>query len=256
MLKAPVRKIGGFGYFKKYHNCSAQEAWDSYGIGNGVSNIDELLQRCTKYVSKNTISTDEVTEFSQIGCIILENFQLLDESEFFDPLEYGEQFAFPSQVVKLKYYDEDFISDVFSENPGSTFSPIDFTLKDTSKIRVSVQRQGQQLFRKKVLKAYSNNCAITGESEKSLLEAAHIQPYLNIESNHIQNGILLRVDIHRLFDMGLIGIDKHYKVRVSSKLSSEHYRILDGNLIVLPENELNFPSVECLDFHFNNVFRK
>jgi predicted restriction endonuclease len=156
----------------------------------------------------------------------------------------------------LKYFDEDFIADDLFDNISSDFELIDINLKNRPKTRLGIQRVGQQLFRKRVLNAYLNSCAITGESEKSLLEAAHIQPYINNESNHIQNGILLRVDIHRLFDMGLLGIDKSYKVRVSSKLSSQDYRMLEGKSISLPVNKSKFPSEECLEFHFKNVFRK
>jgi predicted restriction endonuclease len=141
------------------------------------------------------------------------------------------------------------------DNISSDFELIDINLKNRSKTRLGIQRVGQQLFRKRLFNAYSNRCAITGESEKSLLEAAHIQPYINNESNHIRNGILLRVDIHRLFDMGLIGIDKSFRVRISSKLTSEHYRILDGKLISMPKNKSELPSVECLEFHFENIFR-
>lgn len=67
-----------------------------------------------------------------------------------------------------------------------------------------VRRRGQQEFREKLLVAYEGRCAITGCDAIEALEAAHIVPYLGTETNHVQNGLLLRADIHTLFDLGCL----------------------------------------------------
>ena len=103
---------------------------------------------------------------------------------------------------------------------------------------------------------YENSCAVTEISQKEVLEAAHIQGYINEESNNVQNGICLRVDIHKLFDNGLISIDKDYKVVVSSMLKSTEYEKINGKKIKLPKNKTHHPSSNALDNHNRLVFRK
>ena len=103
---------------------------------------------------------------------------------------------------------------------------------------------------------YNNSCAVTEVTQKEVLEAAHIQGYVNEESNNVQNGICLRVDIHKLFDNGLLSIDSEYRVVVSSKLKSTEYQRINVKRIKLPTNKLHYPSSKALENHINLVFRK
>ena len=113
-----------------------------------------------------------------------------------------------------------------------------------------VQRRGQTSFREELIKAYKGRCAITDCDVIEALEASHIIPYLGPKTNHIQNGILLRSDIHTLFDLGLIAIDElNYKVILSPKLLATQYSIFYDVEIKLPMNEENYPSKEALKKH-------
>ena len=118
------------------------------------------------------------------------------------------------------------------------------------------ERKGQAAFRRDILKIYNNSCAITEIKQKEVLEAAHIQGYVNEESNNVQNGICLRVDIHKLFDNGLISINSDYRVVVSSKLKSTEYEKINGKKIKLPKNKIYYPSASALENHNKLVFRK
>ena len=69
-----------------------------------------------------------------------------------------------------------------------------------------VIRQGQADFRKELLEAYASKCAITGYDIELALDAAHVRKYNGRHTNIVQNGILLRKDLHKLFDHGVIGI--------------------------------------------------
>ncbi|XIA63346.1 HNH endonuclease [Bradyrhizobium sp. TZ2] len=83
-----------------------------------------------------------------------------------------------------------------------------------------VRRRGQAKFRKNLLDAYKTKCAITGCDAAEALEAAHIAPYRGDHTDHIQNGLLLRADVHSLFDLGLISINpKTMTVVVASNCS-------------------------------------
>jgi hypothetical protein len=92
-----------------------------------------------------------------------------------------------------------------------------------------VRRQGQQAFRNRLLSAYGNQCAVTRCRTEWVLEAAHITPYRGIKTNAVQNGLLLRADIHTLFDLALISIEpRKIRIRVSSLLDGSHYVKFDG----------------------------
>lgn len=106
---------------------------------------------------------------------------------------------------------------------------------------VIVRRQGQPAFRKKLLKAYNNRCAISRCDCPDALEAAHIRPYRGRYTNHIKNGILLRSDIHTLVDLGKIRIRSNYRVEVCKELLSTDYKEFHNRLLVRPKEKKNWP---------------
>jgi len=113
-----------------------------------------------------------------------------------------------------------------------------------------VQRQGQPQFRKSLLRNYGGRCAITGCDVPEALEAAHIIPYRGEDTNHPSNGILLRADLHTLFDLGFISIDpSEFKVQISSQLRGSAYDKFDGQKINIPEDKNYKPSIEALKQH-------
>ena len=104
-------------------------------------------------------------------------------------------------------------------------------------------RQGQQNFRIKVLSAYSNRCCVTNSDLIESIEANHIEPYRNIDSNNINNGIPLRADIHKLWTQGLLGIDKNYKIILHDKAkNSLTYKDFNGIKIKIPINSNYHPN--------------
>jgi putative restriction endonuclease len=114
------------------------------------------------------------------------------------------------------------------------------------------QRQGQGPFRSDLLVAYRGSCAVTGTTAIEALEAAHIKPYAGPQTNQVNNGLLLRADIHTLFDLGLLTIGDDLSVVVSNKLSDSVYQALHGKLIALPTEENARPSLEAIRWHRSN----
>lgn len=113
-----------------------------------------------------------------------------------------------------------------------------------------VRRQGQPGFRKALLSAYDNACAITGCPLFSVLEAAHVHPYKGAHTNVTSNGLLLRTDIHTLFDLYLIAIDSAtMTVLVSPELTGTEYAELAGKPIRIPPRPVDRVSIEALDWH-------
>jgi hypothetical protein len=113
-----------------------------------------------------------------------------------------------------------------------------------------VRRRGHPEFRRSLLAAYNFKCAVTSCDAPDALEAAYIAPYRGRLTNDPSNGILLRSDIHTLFDLGKIAVDtRHMTVIVADDLLETNYRILAGRPLSYPEAETQRPSTDSLDLH-------
>ncbi|MEI8186091.1 MAG: HNH endonuclease [Chlorobiaceae bacterium] len=110
-------------------------------------------------------------------------------------------------------------------------------------LREIAQRQGQIKFRNALIKAYSSRCAVTGCDAAPALEAAHIRPYSGSHSNEVSNGLLLRADIHTLFDLNLLRINpKTYTVSISDDLKSTVFSCFEGAVISVPKENIDQPN--------------
>jgi hypothetical protein len=134
------------------------------------------------------------------------------------------------------------------------FDPSDVTDSRQRIFAAIVQRRGQTRFRTMLLKAYKGRCAITGCDVEPALEAAHIHPYQGDQTDMISNGLLLRADIHTLFDLGLIWIDpKNLSIQISERIrKNSEYASLDQRLLTLPENVSDHPSKAALEFRMSS----
>jgi putative restriction endonuclease len=112
------------------------------------------------------------------------------------------------------------------------------------------RRQGGVRFRRALLGAYRSSCAMTGYDAPPALEAAHIVPYRGQQTNHVANGLLLRADMHDLFDLGLVAVDvDSMSLLLAKDLEGTQYEQYAGRqLWVPPEAELR-PNAEALDKH-------
>jgi putative restriction endonuclease len=252
LLKSPIRKIGGYGQFVEYKNMSVNDAWNKYGYKNGCTSKQELIDRLDKYKASNSSDGRSVTD-SEIGCIVLTNAVYYDDDKFLDLDNYSIDFS--RFIVKIKYYNENDPLEIETESMVKEFELLPTSLEKIKKSRLVTERKGQGNFRAIITTAYSNKCCITNETTPELLEAAHIQPYFDENSNHVKNGLLLRVDLHKLYDNGLLYIDESFKIHISPEVKSEYYQKLNGTTIRLPENNNLHPSKEALKskkFEFRN----
>ncbi len=110
---------------------------------------------------------------------------------------------------------------------------------------VYLTRDGQLEFRAMVLRAYGR-CAVTGCEDTAALQAAHIIPYVNAQSNVCRNGLCLRADIHILFDRELLAIGPDYVVNVADGVVTADYRALHGKKISLPQDQKDWPCSRLL----------
>lgn len=171
------------------------------------------------------------------------------------------------QLIKLLVFKEsDILSDKIANNAsggvdelnsmegideaGGT-DPIDDADARKIILRSIVRRRGQQKFRSELLDAYNGTCVISGCNVVEALEAAHISPYLGDHTNIIKNGILLRADLHTLFDLRLIKIHaKTKRIWINANLKGTIYGDFEEKEILKPKNKNQEPDVKALQKHF------
>lgn len=151
----------------------------------------------------------------------------------------------PTMLVRLP--DEEGERDGLSDDASYTPQEGDQRQVVERQIR---QRRGQQQFRDALRKRYGDRCAVTGCEVLALLEAAHINPYRGENDNHPENGLLLRADIHTLFDLDLLGIEPdRLRVELHPDLAKEkEYGHLAGNSIGSVRDQR--PSQEALRLRY------
>jgi hypothetical protein len=104
LLKAPFRKVCGYGSFKYYENLTINEAWSRFETGNGVESLSDLKNRFSTFDKRNSSTNLTVNDESrEIGCIVLTDVKFFSEDDLITTEELN--VSFPPQVVKLKYYD-------------------------------------------------------------------------------------------------------------------------------------------------------
>lgn len=251
MLKSPVRKIGGFGTFVGYREGTVSEAWARYGSGNGVTSSEELDARVRAYAEKRSV--EPVISDPRIGFIELADCVFLPAELQMSAEELGISFA--KEIVKFKRFEGELLLPFEDEfpTPDTEFSLV--PPSDAQRALVEMKKRvGQSLFRRQVLAAYGGSCAFTGTTLSHVLDAAHIQPFVSLASNHVQNGITLRKDVHALFDAGLIAVGGDYRIIVAPPLRGSVYEALEGVVMRLPKHLADNPSPAALKLHREDVF--
>lgn len=152
------------------------------------------------------------------------------------------------EAVIAQYFDSAPVSRPFSDaERNDELERLGFDLR-TFALRAIAQRQGQQSFRRALLSAYSRRCAVTGTSTESVLEAAHISRYFGQQSNKTSNGLLLRADIHTLFDLHRVTVTPDHVVRADPALGPPYIEF-DGSIIHVPVRPREQPIQDLLADH-------
>jgi putative restriction endonuclease len=259
-LHSPNNFIVGGGVFAHANSMPCSLAWEAFKESNGARSLAEMRTRIAKY---RKIKPDNREDFV-IGCRILTQPFFFDQSRW---LPIPESFA--PNIVKFKGYSTD-------ENEGRKLweavqDAIAFDAVQTSEMSEAPQarygepvlvrpRLGQGAFRILVTDNYHRRCAITGEKTLPALDAAHIRPFSEGGSHEASNGILMRRDIHSLFDLGYVTVSPDMKFEVSKKIREEfengrHYYALHGMNVSLPEEPHRQPNISALTWHNENMFK-
>jgi predicted restriction endonuclease len=123
--------------------------------------------------------------------------------------------------------DFDFVNDVDSKS----FKNLEHIEDDVIKVAIKTRR-GQPAFRQALLTEYKGTCCITGCKIEAVLEAAHIIPNGDETNYSVYNGLLLRADVHTLFDLGLLRFNGAGVAHVDDTLNGSEYYQYEGHKLV------------------------
>ncbi|MFD4368681.1 HNH endonuclease [Rhodococcus sp. NPDC058521] len=133
--------------------------------------------------------------------------------------------------------------------------PVTYKLGDDMRERARRQitvRRGQSRFRADLMDAYAGTCAVTGSTVTSVLEAAHIDRYFGDHTNHVANGLLLRSDIHTLFDLGVLTVSSSLTIQLAPWLQDSEYGDYHDQPLRLPSEPHKRPASDALERHRHN----
>lgn len=262
-LKSPRAKIGGFGILSSSSILPIQIAWDAFGEKNGRRSAEALVNA----IAANR--PDKVTQSTFIGCRILVQPVFLPEFLWFDLPS-----SWANNIVGGKVYSTDepdgrSLWDNLQER-AAAWTPMAAGQGSFSEAPAArygeptliLPRLGQGAFRVAVMETYKRQCAITDGKVLPALDAAHIRPFADGGLHRTSNGILLRKDIHSVFDSGYATIDvsgSALKFVVSNKVkeifdNGNEYRRLHGATVRVPDRVMDQPVREALRWHNSNRF--
>ena len=262
-LKAPHNAIGGFGLFTRGVVLPVWEAWDVFGLANGVPDGDALLARLRR-LSHGAGQAFGVDDW--IGCLaIAEPIFFPPDSwvpipaDWSRPIVSGKGYDLTSGEGQ-RLYEACLESAVASERAAEWTDEALSAARHGRPLEVR-PRLGQATFRIAVLDAYSRRCAVTGERSLPVVEASHIRPFAQGGEHAVRNGLPLRRDIHRLFDLGYVSVRPDRSFAVSRALRDQYengrvYYDLDGTEVRKPERPGDRPDPARLEWHYEEVFRR
>ncbi|EDX86766.1 hypothetical protein S7335_4472 [Synechococcus sp. PCC 7335] len=261
-LHSPLNYIAGGGYFVTYTSLPISIAWETFGEKNGVQSYLQLKEIISKYrESRGRTKTLD----PEIGCSVLAQPFFFKREDWISIPE-----DWKSNIVRGRTYDTqtDIGKKLFEDvqlrlSSQSIALPKQDTSPRTSELSterygaecITRLRLGQGSFRALITNAYSRRCAMTGERTLPVLEAAHIKSYAEFGPHSIKNGLLLRADLHKLFDRQYITITPDLKIEVSKRIHEEYqngkdyYKLHGKKLAVTPNDPNDLPAREYIEWH-------
>lgn len=255
-LKKPHYAICGFGFLSFTDILPAWLAWDTFGPANGAATREQMLQRIERY--RRVI--DPQRKYL-IGCLMIWSPVFFEHSQWI-----REPYDWHPNIVQGKTLDLTKGEGLRIWEQCRLQAHAALVLEEVrteerfGKPVLIRPRLGQGSFRIAVMEAYGRACAITTEHSLPVLESAHIKCYANGGEHQTSNGILLRSDIHRLFDKGYVTVSEDLRFIVSPRLrqdfaNGKSYYGHHGKELRVPENEQERPSRDMLIWHNENCYK-
>ena len=257
-LHSPDDFIVGGGFFAASAILPVGLAWEIFDERNGSLSLGEMRRQIGRYRrGKRDARRDH-----PIGCIVLQRPFFFDEADWI-PVPRD----FKKSIVQGKSYDSSTPAGralweaVRLRLQAVTPGEADAGQADMFGEPVLIHpRMGPGAWQVLVIEAYRRRCALTGEEALPALEPSFIRPQADGGLLRVDNGILMRADLRRLFDAGYLTVTPDYRVVVSRRLADDYgqaagYGELEGREIALPEATHERPRLEFLAWHTEAVFR-
>jgi len=256
-LHAPNNYIAGGGFFVRHTDLPVSLAWAAFGDKNGAVTSEVLHSMITRH--RHDDHPDPV-----IGCSILTQPFFLPRDQWVPVPD-----DWKNNVVQGKGYstDEAAGARLWSMVKERLLALPTVEVRDTAptelrygKEFLTRARLGQGAFRILVTDAYHRRCSATGERTLPTLEASHIRSFSKQGPNLVRNGLLLRADLHTLYDQGYLTVTPDHRIEVSRRIHDEfgngrdYYALHGKELKNLPDDVSDRPSVEFLEWHNQHVY--
>lgn len=256
-LHAPNNFIVGGGIFTHANISPCSVAWEAFGEANGARSLEDMRSHIAHYLPPDSHDRGDF----EIGCRVLAYPFFFDQSDWIPvPTNWS------PNIVSFKTYDATKSEGLelwkkVHDLLGRRQLPAKEKVRERFGKPILIEpRLGQGAFRLLVTDIYERRCAVTREKTLPALEAAHIRPYRVGGEHEARNGLLLRRDIHSLFDAGLVTVTPDFRFEVSPQIKEEFgngrvYYDLDGQSINIPSTNSHRPDREALIWHNENCFR-
>jgi putative restriction endonuclease len=256
-LHAPRNVIVGGGIFAYANALPCSLAWEAFSEANGARSAREMRARIARY---RKADPNDRSDF-EIGCRILTQPFFFEEPDWIPvPTSWS------PNIVSFKTYNTSYADGLaLWDAVNSRLERLRFSGMDKAEARFGEPhlirpRLGQGAFRVLVTDIYQRRCVVTHERTRPALEAAHIRPYGDGGGHEACNGLLLRRDIHSLFDAGYVTVTPDLHFEVSNRIREEfengrHYYELHGSKIVPPKSIDHHPDPDALAWHNEHCFR-
>ena len=256
-LRSPDNVIVGGGIFAHSITMPCSLAWEAFGEANGARSEREMRRNIARHRSAGP---KDLSDFN-IGCRVLTQPFFLKKSNWIpQPRDWS------PNIVNYKQYSTE------GGEGLALWEQLHERLSRRSEVGIAETgprfgapylikpRLGQGAFRVLVTDAYHRRCAVTQERTLPALDAAHIRPYHTGGDHEASNGLLLRRDIHSLFDAGYVTVSPSFDFEVSRSIREEfengrHYYAMHGKRIQVP-NRLDLqPDRDVLTWHNENIYK-
>lgn len=257
-------RIVGGGFLSGWASLPMSRAWEFFGPDNGCADLAEMRARITRYRR----SHDDARSDPEIGCIMLRDVR------YFDPdAAPAAPPGWSGNIVQGRSYDlaspeGSYVEEVLAALLRTEVAPPVQALPGAvagevfGVPRLAPVRLGQAAFKALVQEAYSRRCAVTGDKIVPVLQAAHIRPVTARGENRVDNGLLLRSDVHTLFDRGYLGVHPQRRtLLVSPRLRADwgngeefYRRAATQDPITVPARRTDQPNTEFLTWHADTIF--
>ncbi len=253
-LHSPRNFIVGGGVFARADILPTSLVWEAFGQFNGAPTISVMRQRIAFYRDQ----PDDPRQDYVIGCRVLTQPFFFQENDWipipasWSPhIQQGRTYETTAGDGRALW---ETVQDRWSRQP----IPLMAGARYGEPILIR-PRLGQGAFRVSVTDLYQRRCAVTGEKTLPILDAAHIRPYADGGDHTVTNGLLLRTDVHRLFDLGYVTVSSDGRFEVGRRLKEDfengrHYYEMHGRELAKPRELDERPTREALEWHQTNRF--